>query len=209
MPPQFLYFDLGNVLLHFDHELACRQMAEVAGIPTERVREIVFGEHGIMFPFELGHSCRQQFYEAFCEQSGTHPDMTELEHAGSAIFSLNAPMVPIIQSLHAAGHRLGILSNTCESHWRYCSEGRYPILPDPFEVTVLSHRVGIAKPDPANFALAAQMAHVEPQAIFFTDDTPGHIQAAQQAGWDAILFTTPNALIQELKKRNLLATTHE
>ena len=37
MPPKFIYFDLGNVLLRFDHELACRQMAAVAGTTPELV----------------------------------------------------------------------------------------------------------------------------------------------------------------------------
>ena len=35
--PRFLYFDLGNVLLHFDHVLAARQMAAIAGVAHERI----------------------------------------------------------------------------------------------------------------------------------------------------------------------------
>ena len=42
-PPQFIYFDLGNVLLHFDHAIACRQIGQLAGIPEQRVRDVLFG----------------------------------------------------------------------------------------------------------------------------------------------------------------------
>ena len=41
--PRFLYFDLDNVLLKFDHHLAARQMAEVAGLTEDRVWDLVFG----------------------------------------------------------------------------------------------------------------------------------------------------------------------
>lgn len=32
MRPRFFYFDLGNVLLYFDHSLAMRKMAKIAGV---------------------------------------------------------------------------------------------------------------------------------------------------------------------------------
>ena len=37
----FLYFDLGNVLLYFDHEIGCRQIAEVAGLTAQEVRRVL------------------------------------------------------------------------------------------------------------------------------------------------------------------------
>ena len=39
MPPSFIYFDLGNVLLHYDEELVSRQLAEVAGTSVERIKK--------------------------------------------------------------------------------------------------------------------------------------------------------------------------
>jgi hypothetical protein len=32
MPPRFIYFDMGNVLLHFSHERQAEQVAQVAGL---------------------------------------------------------------------------------------------------------------------------------------------------------------------------------
>jgi hypothetical protein len=37
MTPLFLYFDLGNVILHFDHRVAARQIAVLTGLPETRV----------------------------------------------------------------------------------------------------------------------------------------------------------------------------
>ena len=53
MPPRMILFDLGNVLLTFDHRLSCRQMAEVAGVSEQQVWKIVFDE-GLQRRFEGG-----------------------------------------------------------------------------------------------------------------------------------------------------------
>ena len=42
MPPKFIYFDLGNVLLNFSDERACRQMAAVCGATPEAVADAMF-----------------------------------------------------------------------------------------------------------------------------------------------------------------------
>jgi lambda repressor-like predicted transcriptional regulator len=35
--PKFIYFDLGNVLLFFDHQRATRKIAELTGLAPELV----------------------------------------------------------------------------------------------------------------------------------------------------------------------------
>ena len=44
----FLYFDLGNVLLHFSHERACRQMAAVASTPEREVTALFAAAGGLV-----------------------------------------------------------------------------------------------------------------------------------------------------------------
>ena len=40
----FIYFDMGNVLLTFSHELAAKQTAELCGIPEKLAWQILFDE---------------------------------------------------------------------------------------------------------------------------------------------------------------------
>ncbi len=108
----FLYFDLGNVLLNFSHQRASEQMGAVCGIPPSRVREVVF-DTDLERRFESGAVDDRQFYDEFCRATGTQPDYDALLHAGSEIFELNTPIVPVIAQLKAVGYRMGILSNTC------------------------------------------------------------------------------------------------
>ena len=36
--PEFVYFDLGNVLLFFDHGIAARSMASLIGVEPETIK---------------------------------------------------------------------------------------------------------------------------------------------------------------------------
>jgi FMN phosphatase YigB (HAD superfamily) len=200
--PRFLYFDLGNVLLNFDHRLACRQMGEVAGAPADKIWDVVFATD-LELRYEVGAISDQQFYEIFCRETGTQPDQDALLLAGSAIFTPNTPVFPIVAALDSAGYRLGILSNTCPGHWKYCIDGRYGLLASAFDVYALSYELGACKPAPGIFAGAAKLAGVAPEEIFFVDDIAGHVAGARAAGFDAVQFTTPAALALALRERGL------
>lgn len=196
----FIYFDLGNVLLRFDHELACRQMAEVAGVSPHLVREVVF-QSQLQWQYERGMISTEEFYESFCRATGRRPDRQQLARAASAIFELNVPVVPLVTQLRAAGYRLGILSNTCEAHWHYVTDGRYRILTELFDVAALSFQLRSLKPEPEIFRRAAELAGVPPEEIFFVDDRQENVAAACRAGLDAVPFTTPADLATALRHR--------
>ena len=100
-----------------------------------------------------------------------------------------------------AGHRLGVLSNTCAAHWNYCLP-RYTLL-RKFEVYALSFEIGAMKPDPTTYRAAADLAGAAPEEIFFTDDRPENVEAALAAGYDAVPFTTAARLADDLRRRGV------
>lgn len=199
--PRFIYFDMGNVLVHFDEARAARQMAEVAGIEPQQVRQIVF-ESDLQHRFERGEVSEQQFHEAFCEASGTQPDPQRLLQAGADMFELNVPIVPLVIHLRGAGHAMGILSNTCRSHWTHVRR-RFTMVRAYFDTTVLSFEVGAMKPTPRIYQSAAEAANVPPQAIFYMDDRQENVDAASEAGFDAVLYTDVTALAADLRLRGV------
>ena len=202
MTPKFFYFDMGNVLLRFDHEIACRQMGQVAGISADRVRQIVF-DSGLERRYERGEVTSREFYDIFCRESGTDGDYEALYRAGGAIFEINVPLIPIVVQLRAVQHRLGILSNTCEAHWDYCSSGRYSVISKLFDVVALSYVLGALKPERAIFEAAARLAQARPQEIFYVDDRNENVAAARDCGFDAVLYTTPARLAADIRKRGV------
>jgi putative hydrolase of the HAD superfamily len=201
-PPRFLYFDLGNVLLRFDHRVACRQMAAVAGIAPELVWQVSF--QGDLFErYERGDVTNDQYYGIFCEQTRSTPDRDELLLAASDIFHLNPPVVALVAQLKSAGQRLGILSNTNDAHWRLVSDGRFAVLAGGWEQLALSFRLGAMKPEPAIYRAAAELAQVAPEEIFFVDDRSENVAGARQAGFDAVPFTTAAELTRDLLRRGV------
>ena len=200
--PSFLYFDLGNVLLMFDHHRGAAQMAEVAGIPVEQVWELVF-QGDLQKRVECGAISSQEFFDEFCQQTNSQPDRDELALAASAIFEINASIVPLVATLHVSNHRMGVLSNTCEDHWNYVINNRYAIIPSLFEVHVLSHEVGAAKPDAKIYEVAADRAGCPANEVFFVDDLAGHVAGARAAGFDAVQFESVDRLAMDLRQRGL------
>jgi len=200
-PPKFLYFDLGIVLVDFSVDRMFRQMADVSGVKPDRVKEILF-DGGLQSQYELGQITGGKFYEAFCRQTDARPDYDSLKQAGCDIFELNVSMLPVVAQLRQAGYRMGILSNTCDGHWKHCL-GRYRILAESFPVQALSYRIGAAKPDAAIFHAAAKLAGVEPEGIFFVDDLPGHVAGARAVGFDAVQYTTTPEFVADLRKRGI------
>lgn len=202
--PKFLYFDLGNVLLHFDHGRACRQIEAETGIAANLVRQIVF-ESDLELRYERGEISTSEFFEVLRRQSGLAklPDLGRLLLATAAIFEANSAIVPLVEQLCAAGHRLGILSNTCEAHWQYAFDGRYAFLNRLFNVYALSYELKSLKPEPRIYREAARMASCEPSEIFFVDDREDNVSAALTAGFDAVQFTSVATLAADLRERGI------
>jgi putative hydrolase of the HAD superfamily len=201
-PPSLIYFDLGNVLLKFDHQIGCRQIAELTGLAADEVSQMLFAE-GLEVRYERGEIDSRQFYELFCARSGTRPEYEAWQHAGSAIFELHVPVVPVLAHLKYAGHRLGVLSNTCENHWHYLSSGRYCVIPSYFDVFALSFQVKALKPAPEMYQAAARLAGVEPADIFYMDDRAENVDGARAVGFDAVQFTSAHELARALRERGV------
>ena len=199
----FLYFDMGNVLLNFSHERMATQMAAVVGIEPQRAWDILFeGDLGIRH--ETGKITNREFYDELCRAAGkAGVDRDALDRAACDIFWLNVPLVAITGRLHAAGYRLGILSNTNDAHWRYVT-GRFEFLTGLFDVFAMSFEIGVMKPEPRIYVEAARLAGVEPAKVFYTDDRAENVEGARAAGFDAELFTTPADLSRQLWQRGIV-----
>ncbi len=199
MQPKFLYFDLGKVLINFSVERMLDQVAGVAGITADAAREVLFAG-GLMLRHETGRLSTREFYEAFCAAAGVRPDYGRLVAAAADIFELNLPMVPLAAQLQQAGYPMGILSNTCETHWEHCFRC-YRIVSEGFSVYARQPPDRGVEAGSGHYGAAAELAGCRPEEIFFVDDIAGHVAGAQAVGFDAVQFTTAEALADQLRQR--------
>ena len=198
-PPRFLYFDLGNVLFTFDRPRSCRQMAEVSGVPQAELTEF-FASADSLVRLETGLATPAEVHAAFCERFDVNPPLASMCLAGSDMFRLNAPIVPLLTRLTLAGHRMGVLSNTSSPHWEFLNAGQYWILHELVEVAILSYEVKSMKPDAGIYEAAAERVKMKPSELFFTDDLSENVEAARAAGWQATVFTSPSQLANDLRE---------
>ncbi len=201
---QFIYFDLGNVLISFDHSRAWQQIAGLTGIPPERVEKILFNS-GLQIQYEKGEISTEEFHRYFCQQAQLGISLEDLCFAASNIFDPLDDSIQLLQTLSQAGHRLGLLSNTCDCHWQFFRDDvRFNFLHSSFEQTVLSFETGCMKPAVEIYRRAARQANCNPQSILFIDDLDENVKAAQSYGFDGIHFQGFSGLLNELTKRELV-----
>lgn len=194
-------FDMGNVLVHFSHPLMCQQIANVCGSSAEEIRHLLF-DQGWENEFERGELTEAQFQSRLENHFQRQIDLPQLVRAASDIFTLNAPMVPILQSLRRQGKRLVLLSNTSISHIEFVRR-EFDVL-SYFDDCVLSYEVGAMKPQPAIFESALSKIHCPPERCFYTDDIPAYIEVALRHGLQAEVFTTAASLEGHLARRGVV-----
>jgi HAD superfamily hydrolase (TIGR01509 family) len=56
----------------------------------------------------------------------------------------------------------------------------------------------VVKPDPAAFEITLERLGAEPDEAVFIDDTMEHVEASRKMGLNGILFTTAEALEEDL-----------
>ena len=195
MRPQFVYFDLGNVLLYFDHELAIRKMAKVAGIAAQQMRSIVL-DGTLQNEYETGLISGVQFVSCISDSIGKELDAGDILQAASDMFVPNPHIIPVLEEIRNLGIPMGLLSNTCEAHWNWIGELAYPQVRGWFAPTILSFEVKSMKPDGHIYSEAQRQSGQNASGIFFTDDKLENVRAAKKAGWTAEVFVNADRLLK-------------
>ena len=112
------------------------------------------------------------------------------------LFAGIRPEPAVIDAVAAArrqGVRCGLLSNS----WghRY-DRSRWEEL---FDATVISGEIGMRKPDPEIYALAAERLGLPPQEIVFVDDIQHNLPPAEAIGMATVHHTTAEKTVTELE----------
>jgi putative hydrolase of the HAD superfamily len=199
--PAFIYFDLGNVILHFSHARMCQQVAEQLGTTAEATQKFLFSPE-VLVPYERGLISTDGLLEQLNLRFGQILSVSQARHALGDIFWLNTSIIPLIVGLKSAGYGIGILSNTCDAHWEVARQ-KFAVLEQLFDVHVLSFRVQATKPDEAIYTAAAEMANCSTRDLFFVDDLLENVEGARNAGVDAVLYTTTHELAADLRRRHV------
>ena len=95
-----------------------------------------------------------------------------------------------------------MLSNTDLLHYKYGYSNSEFL--KHFDKLVLSFEVGAIKPEEKIFRIVEQFTGCPPEEHFFIDDIPEYIDAAQKYGWQGVVFTGYEKLVQDLTSLNII-----
>ncbi len=184
---EFVYFDLGNILLAFDPGISCGNVADRFGVTAESVKEAIFTS-GLQDALEHGALSGDEFADRVRASLGLAVDRlptAELLEAISDMFTPIAGMAELMDNVRLHHRRIGLLSNTCFAHWDWIRRQNYPMFSKPLDVTVVSYEVGAMKPSSKIYEIAEELAAVHPRQILFIDDRLENVEGARQRGWNA------------------------
>jgi FMN phosphatase YigB (HAD superfamily) len=182
MPIEAVIFDIGNVLVRFDWQLAEQQFRTRIGNDTKEAREELFV---LKERLELGRISQEGFVREAIRAVGFCGRPDEFATIWNCIFWPNEPMGKLIVGL-SKSLPLYLLSNTSELHLAHLTKS-FEILRH-FTDGVYSCRVECAKPDGRIFEIAAKRFGVIPSRTLYVDDLAVNIESAAGFGFRAIQY---------------------
>lgn len=203
-----LIFDFGGVLFDWrPADLLARVLPGRAGTPeaVAQWREAFFqGYEGDWGDFDAGLVEVEALVQRIARRTGLAPD--EVQRVVDAVPPALQPLPgswALVKRLKSAGHRLHFLSNMPAPYADYL-EQHHPALLGLFDSGVFSARVQVRKPQPRIFELALDRFGLAPEAGLFIDDHPANIDTAHALGLPGHLFTSAQALEDDLVSRGWL-----
>ena len=194
-------FDVGRVL--FEWQLA----ALFEKLIDDRDELDWFLAHVVTEEWHFEHDRGRALADMVPERIAQFPAYESHINAYATRFNETVPgPVPgshaIVERLAEAGVPLFCLTNFGDEFWQLFRPTQ-PIF-DHFEDIIVSGIEKIAKPEPRIYEIVEERSGRAGANLFFTDDNPANIAAAQARGWDAHLFTDAVSLEAQLQNAGLL-----
>jgi epoxide hydrolase-like predicted phosphatase len=200
-----LVIDFGGVLttpLGDAFRAFCRREA----VDYDRVRGALRAAYGadgdpesLVARFETGRMSTEAFEQvlaAALSEGLDHPiEARGLVARMVADLRIDDAMVDAVRRIRAAGVKTALLSNSWGVDY-------YPhdLLDGLFDEMVISGQVGLRKPHPEVFGLAARGLGLEPPECVFVDDLRSNVEAAEAAGMRGVVHQEAGGTIEALER---------
>ncbi|MBA8908735.1 MULTISPECIES: HAD family hydrolase [Aminobacter] len=192
-----IVYDIGKVLIHYDPDIPFSRI-----IP-DAVERRWFFDNVCTSEWNIEQDRGRSWEEAEALLIADFPEHEKNIRAFRLHWHDMVPhhyedSVALMEGLVAAGHDVTMLTNWASDTFRE-ARGRFPFLETPRGVTV-SGDVGLIKPDRRIYDLHVETFGLDPKASLFIDDSQKNVNAAIDAGWQAVLFTNAKTLEADLER---------
>lgn len=192
-----IVYDIGKVLIHYDPDIP---FSRIIPDPVERRW---FFDNVCTSDWNIEQDRGRSWEEAEALLIADHPDHENSIRAFRRHWHEMVPhayddSVELMEGLVDAGHDVTMLTNWASDTFREARE-RFAFLEKPRGVTV-SGDIGLIKPDRRIYDHHVASFGLEPKASLFIDDSQKNVNAAIDAGWQAVLFTNAKTLEADLER---------
>lgn len=205
MPIRAAFFDFGGVILSSPFE-AFNGFEDRHGLPRDFIRTVnaTNPDDNAWARFERNEVAFDEFcdrFEAECRAAGHEVSARDLMPLLAG--EIRPAMVQAVRRCREEGLVTACLTNNWVGFSPRDREGAPPPEDDPlglFDHLVESSKVGVRKPDPAFYALACEMAEVDPTEVVFLDDLGVNLKPAREMGMTTIKVVDAGRALADLEQ---------
>jgi putative hydrolase of the HAD superfamily len=179
-----IVFDFGNVLGLFSHRRAAEQLAAY-GSSADAIQAFLFAaklEHDL----ESGCLAPDAFINLVRDACRLSCTDEQFRAAFADMFRPNEVVCTLVPRLKRR-YRLLLLSNTNALHAAQF-RSQFEATLCHFDALILSHEVGLRKPDRRIYQHCLSVAGRPAHECLFIDDLEANVQAARSCGWKALRY---------------------
>jgi FMN phosphatase YigB (HAD superfamily) len=179
-----IVFDFGNVIGFFDYHQALARLQPHTELSAEQLLVIFGGQ--LQDDYESGRITSADFLRTAKERCGFRCTTDEFSAAYVDIFWQNDAVCTLLPRL-AERYKLLLGSNTCDLHAIQFRRQFADALAH-FDALVLSHEIGVRKPQARFFEHAQSLAGCAAHECLFIDDLHANVEGARACGWKGIVY---------------------
>jgi len=192
-----IIFDLGNVLVDFDHRAAAKKISGFTDKTAEEIFELFFDSE-ITGLFEKGKISAQEFFLKVKEALNLRMGFEDFLPVWNQIFFLsekNRAVYDLAVKLRSR-YRTVVLTNINTLHYEYIKKN-FPIF-GPFHEVFASCELGFVKPDHEIYKKTLAFLGIPAGDAFYTDDRKELIDSARMLGIRGFVFSGVKQLKSDL-----------
>lgn len=197
LPVRSLILDFGRVIGYFDHGRTARRLAPHSRFSEAQIIDYLYPddledayEKGLVDSGHIVETLRREFDLRCSDQ--------EIREAVADIFWPNEELCALIPRWKSK-YRLVLGSNTNELHASHFRRQFGEVL-GHFDGMILSHEIGVRKPQSRFFERCVEKAGCAPGSCLFIDDLSSNVAGARAAGLQALLYQDLPTLVAELRQ---------
>jgi putative hydrolase of the HAD superfamily len=194
--PRAVIFDIGKVLIDFDHGRMANALAQYSPHSASEILDIMEKSEATRL-IRIGKISTNEFIARIKQEAALDIDSEEFLRIYNDQFTPKQDMIDFAFRLKRAGYKVAALSTISAPHYEHILR----LLPaiQKLDGVFVSCKLGMAKPDPKIYEYVLEELGIAPHEAIFVDDVDENVTGARGSGMTAIKFAGYEALKTELE----------